>query len=122
MQLQLKFDEIQELKKERKDLKAQYKDALAQTDHYEEICEQIKELREKKKQIEARVQEDMGKDYERIEMLNREIKMETEALSELALNDYTKGEHVEVKDVYENKYVPEFVVKFKKDNHGQTTE
>ena len=116
----MQFEKIQELKKERKDLKAMYKDNLAQSDQYEEIVEKLKELRAKKKAIEAHVQNSMGRNYEKIEELDRQIKAEAEILSDLALNEYTEGKHVEVTDAFANKYAPQFTVKFRKDYTGKT--
>ncbi|KKQ39859.1 MAG: hypothetical protein US57_C0007G0003 [Candidatus Moranbacteria bacterium GW2011_GWC2_37_73] len=40
------FNHIREMKKEQKDLRDMYKDALVQADEYEEIVEEIKVLRE----------------------------------------------------------------------------
>ena len=39
------FNKIREMKKEQKDLRDMYKDALVQADKYEEIVEEIKVLR-----------------------------------------------------------------------------
>lgn len=113
-QLQMKFQELRDLKKERKDLKAMYKDALIQVDGYEEIAEEIKGLREKKKNIELKVQEEMGRSWERIEELNDEIKTQKTMLDDEAINTLMSGHTVEVKDEFDNEYEPEWSVKFKK--------
>lgn len=59
------FNHIREMKKEQKDLRDMYKDALVQADEYEEIVEEIKVLREKKQTIEARIQLQLGRAYEK---------------------------------------------------------
>ena len=112
-QLQIKFNETRELKKELKDLKEMYKDALIQDDDYEEICEEIKTLREKKKEIELRVQLQLGRAWEKIEELKDEIKVRKEIINDLAISDLMSGVTVEVRDEFENEYEPIWSVKFK---------
>lgn len=114
------FDRLREIKKEAKDLKDMYKDALVQADEYDEIVEQIKTLREKKKQIETRIQAEMGRAYEKLDDLKREVDTNKEMLSDIAMTTLMKGETVEVKDEYDNVYEPSFKVNFKKANAGST--
>jgi len=111
-QLQMQFIETRELKKELKDLKAMYKDALVQADDYEETCDQIVALREKKKEIELRVQAQLGRAYKKIEELKEEIKKQV--ITDLAITDLMSGKTVEVQDEFENDYEPEWSVKFVK--------
>ena len=70
------FNHIREMKKEQKDLRDMYKDALVQADEYEEIVEEIKVLREKKQAIEARIQLQLGRAYEKLEDLKHEVETE----------------------------------------------
>ncbi len=116
------FNKTREMKKEQKDLKEMYKDALAQADEYEEIIEQMKQLREKKKQIETRIQGQMGRAWDKLEDIKLEMETHKEMMSDIAMSTLMKGEKVEVKDEYENPYEPIFKVNFKKVNEGQTTE
>jgi len=116
------FSRTREMKKEQKDLRDMYKDALAQADNYEEIVEEIKKLREKKKKIEERIQGEMGKSWEKLEDLKYELETDKEMMSDIAMTTIMKGEAVAVKDEYENPYEPIFKVNFKKVNEGQTTE
>lgn len=116
------FNHTREMKRERKDLRDMYKDALAQADEYEEIVEQIKELREKKKAIEARIQAQMGRSYEKIEDLTHEIETTKEMMNDVAISTLMKGETVEVHDEFDNQYEPEFSVKFHKNYTGKTVE
>jgi len=116
------FDRIREIRKEQKELKEMYKDALVQADKYEEIVEQIKELREQKKQVEARIQAEMGKAYEKLEDLKHEMESEKEMMNDIAISTLMKGETVAVTDEYQNSYEPLYSVKFKKADYGKTTE
>lgn len=110
------------MKKEQKDLKDMYKDALVQADEYEEIIEEIKTLREKKKQIETRVQQQLGRAWEKLDDLKREVESEKEMMNDIAITTLMKGETVEVKDEFDNPYEPIWKVNFKKNNMGKTVE
>ncbi|HEX8974605.1 MAG TPA: hypothetical protein VF817_03915 [Patescibacteria group bacterium] len=116
------FNQIREMKKEQKDLKEMYKDALAQADKYDEIVEEIKVLREKKKEIETRIQGELGRAWEKLDDLKREVDMQKEMMNDIALTTLMKGETVEVKDEFDNAYEPTWKVNFKKTNMGKTTE
>ncbi|EKE15575.1 MAG: hypothetical protein ACD_11C00133G0006 [uncultured bacterium] len=116
------FIKMREMKKEQKDLKDMYKDALVQANEYEEIVEKMKELREKKKQIETRIQAEMGKAWQKLDDIKYEMETQKEMMSDIAMTTLMKGEKVEVKDEYENPYEPIFKVNFKKTNEGQTVE
>ena len=115
------FNKIREMKKEQKDIRDMYKDALVQADKYEEIVEEIKVLREKKKEIEARVQAQLGRSWEKLENLKLEIETQKEMLNDIAISTLMKGETVAVKDEFDNAYEPIWKVNFKKTNLGQTT-
>ncbi|EKE11953.1 MAG: hypothetical protein ACD_14C00060G0002 [uncultured bacterium] len=115
------FNHIREMKKEQKDLRDMYKDALVQADEYEEIVEKIATLREKKKEIETRIQMQLGRAYEKFEDLKREVETEKEMMNDIALSTLMKGETVVVKDEYDNEYEPNWKVGFKKANGGTTT-
>jgi predicted phage-related endonuclease len=122
LNIQEVFIKIREMKKEQKDLRDMYKDAIAQADKYEEIVEEIKVLREKKKEIETRIQSELGRAWEKFEDLKVEMDAQKEMLSDIALTTLMKGETVVVKDEFENAYEPNWKVSFKKSNGGQTAE
>ncbi|KKQ13550.1 MAG: hypothetical protein US25_C0038G0003 [Candidatus Moranbacteria bacterium GW2011_GWE1_36_7] len=115
------FNHIREMKKEQKDLRDMYKDALVQADEYEEIVEEIKVLREKKQAIEARIQLQLGRAYEKLEDLKHDVETEKEMMNDIALSTLMKGETVVVKDEWDNEYEPAWKVAFKKANGGTTT-
>jgi hypothetical protein len=116
------FNKIREMKKEQKDLRDMYKDALVQADKYEEIVEEIKVLREKKKEIETRIQGQLGRSYEKLEDLKLEVETYKEMMNDIAISTLMNGETVAVKDEFNNAYEPIWKVNFKKTNLGQTME
>lgn len=116
MDIQEVFNKIREMKKEQKNLREMYKDALVQADKYEEITEEIKVLREKKKEIEARVQSQLGRSYEKLEDLKVEVDSQKEMLNDIAISTLMKGETVVAKDEFDNVYEPVWKVNFKKTN------
>ncbi|MBU3924847.1 hypothetical protein KJ854_02835 [Patescibacteria group bacterium] len=112
--IQEAFDRISQIKKEQKNAKAAYKDALENSDNHRKISEEMKSLREKKKQIETIIQKDLGDMYQKIEDLDLELKGQKEMIGDIAISSLMKGETVEVKDEYGNFYEPVWSVKFKK--------
>lgn len=112
--IQESFDRINQLKKEQKNAKSAYKDALENSDNHRKISEEMKSLREKKKQIETIIQKDLGDMYRKIEDLDLELKGQKEMIGDIAISSLMKGETVEVKDEYGNFYEPVWSVKFKK--------
>lgn len=113
------FDRISQLKKEQKNAKGAYKDALDNSDNYRKMTEELKTLKEKKKQTETLIQRELGAQFQKIEDLKLEMESNKEMLSDIALTTVMKGETVEVKDEYGNVYEPVWSVKFKK-NESKT--
>ncbi len=113
------FDRISQLKKEQKNAKGAYKDALDNSDNYRKMTEELKALKEKKKQTETLIQRELGAQFQKIEDLKLEMESNKEMLSDIALTTVMKGETVEVKDEYGNVYEPVWSVKFKK-NESKT--
>ena len=112
--LQSIFNHIQEMKKDMKTIKREYADTLANADDLELLVEELKKLKERKKQIEIRVQEQMGKRYAELEELKDEVESEQQMLNDIAMTTLMDGKTVEVMDEYQNRYEPVFSVKFKK--------
>jgi hypothetical protein len=108
------FNRIQKSKKEAKDIKLIYRDALANSNALKDVTEEIKALREKKKKIEDGLKEDFRSEFDKLEVLKADIENDTMLLSDAALTQYIKGEGLEIRDEYENKYEPIFKVQFKK--------
>ena len=116
------FEKNREMKKEQKEIRDMYKDSLVQADEYEEIVDKIKELREKKKEIETRVQGQMGRAWEKLDDIKQELESNKEMMTDIAMTTLMKGEKVAVKDEFDNSYEPIWKVNFKKVNEGQTAE
>lgn len=112
--IQTVFDRVQESKKKLKDLKATVKEALQGMSGYRDIVDQMKTLREKKKQIEAMVVSSFKSEFTQIEDLQIDIESDQQLLTDIAMTNVAKGSTIEVKDEYENEYEPQFAVKFKK--------
>lgn len=112
--LQSIFKHIQEMKKEQKEIKKEYRDSLAQSLDYTELLEQISKLKERKQQIELRTKESMGRRWEKHDELKDEVESEQEMLNDMAMTTLMDGKTVEVTDEYSNKYEPIFSVRFKK--------
>ena len=108
------FNHIQEVKKTAKDIRGAYKDALATSQDYVDICEKIKTLRERKKQIEASTKQDFTGEFTKLDDYKIDLESDFTMLSDAAMSKLMKGETVEVKDEYDNTYEPVFTVKFKK--------
>lgn len=112
--LQEAFNRIQEIKKEQKKIKAAYRDALSTSPSYKEITDQLKELKEKKKQIEEGIKIDFSSEFTKLDDMKIDLESENELISDIALTQMMKGETVKVTDQYENSYEPIFSVRFKK--------
>ena len=112
--LQTVFNRMEEAKKKQKDLKRIYKDALDQATEYQEIKEELKSLREKKKRIETAVKEQFSQEIIQIEDLKIDIESDTEMLTDIALTMMSKGESIDITDADQNEYEPLFKVRFKK--------
>jgi len=112
--LQSVFSRIQELKKEQKEIRTVYKDALKNSNEYQNILEKIDALKTRKKEIEDGIKDDLKSSFEKLENLKYDIASENELMSDIALNQLVKGESISITDQYENQYEPIFSVRFKK--------
>ena len=101
-------------KRERRDLKKRVKEAFDQSKEYQDLLEQIAALKAKKAQMEAAIEEEYSQELQKIDDLKKSIDADAQMLTDLSLNMLMKGEKVELTDVFDNKYEPEFKVKFKR--------
>lgn len=113
-QLQEIFNRIKDSKKEQKDIKVIYRDALSTSSEYQNISEELKTLKERKKTIEADIRSQFSKELDKLEQIKLDIATDNELLSDIALTQLMKGETIALTDEYENEYEPSFSVKFKK--------
>ncbi|MCA9365091.1 MAG: hypothetical protein KC736_04315 [Candidatus Moranbacteria bacterium] len=112
--LQEIFDKMQELKKEQKELGRAYKNELAADPNYENVVEEVKQVKIKKEQIETETKNSLGRDWDRFEEVKREIAALQEMASDVAFNTLVEGKSIELKDKYNNEYAPVYKVSFKK--------
>jgi hypothetical protein len=110
------FKRIEENRKKLKDLKDGYKDGLIATGEWEDLNEEIKTLREKKKQVENRVKEQFSSEMIKMDDLKIDIDSDKEMLTDIAVSQMMKGENINITDKYDNEFEPVFSVKFKKVN------
>jgi predicted nuclease with TOPRIM domain len=108
------FNDLQIAKKEAKEIRKEYKDILTQDSDYQEIMEELKVLRETKKQHELSAQNDMGTRWEKLEDLKTEIKELQEMISDISLTTLMDGKTVEVRDENDVLYEPNYAVSFRK--------
>jgi len=114
--LQEIFTRLRETKKQQKVIKSQYRDALNGSTEYSAVVEDLKNLREKKKQIEEGIKADMADNFNKLEDLKYDLATDLELLNDAALTTLMKGEKVEVTDEYDQPYEPKFKVSFIKIN------
>lgn len=112
--LDLVFKETIKLKRDARELKAAFKEALERTPTYRSVTEDIAALREKKKKIEEQVKSEFAKEIDKLEDIKLDISEHQMMTTDLALNKFMKGEKVEIVDEYGCVYEPIFTVKFKK--------
>jgi hypothetical protein len=112
--LQEVFNRIRETRTKSKEIRKMYQDSLIANQEYQEVKEKLEELKIRKKQIEAQIQEDQTADFQKLDAYKMHVKNDLEMLSDLALNKLVSGETVEVVDEAGSKYEPLFTVKFKK--------
>ncbi len=120
--LQELLNEIRTLKAERKKIKDSLKDELSHDERYKQVNEELSTLKLERKSIETRVHESVPGEAQKLEDLDQEIKASEELLSDLAFNLIMKNESIELKDEYENTYLPQMKVTFKKETPGAKRE
>lgn len=106
--IQKVFDDIQELKKERRELNKEYKYLLDNDNKHGELVNKLKVFREKKKAI-----EDANK-TPRLEEIKDEIADANQMISDIAVATLMNGESISLKDKYDTEYEPIYKVSFKK--------
>jgi len=108
------FARIAENKKKLKDLRTSLKNALSNSMSYQDLTEQMKKLRDKRKQVESEIRGQFAKEIQEMEDLKIDVDSDIQVLSDIALTSIMKGEQVEIKDEYDNAYEPILKVTFKK--------
>jgi predicted nuclease with TOPRIM domain len=112
--LQEVFNRIQQTKKEQKELKSMYRDALNNSGAYQRSQEELKKLKEEKKKYEDGIKQEFASEFDKLDILKNELMNDSQLLSDMVLAQVAKGEKVEIKDQYDTQYEPLFSVRFKK--------
>jgi len=114
--IQTVFNRIQKRRKELKETRKMYKEALDGDSRHPNITEEISTLHQKKKKIELEIQEHLGDAYMKLEELRDDIATDQQMLNDIALNMLMDGQTVAATDEYNNHYEPEFKVTLRKAN------
>ncbi len=107
--------EILEKQKKKKDLGQTIKDAFGNYKEFKDLEEEMKKLRERRKQIEAQVRTQYSSEFNDLDEVNQDIKDTKMVLSDLIWNEVMKNNTVEVVDEWDHHYVPQIVASLKKD-------
>jgi hypothetical protein len=113
--IQQVYQSMQEKKQELKELNQMFKDEISSDKRHKAIVDEMTKLRNEKRGIEQDMKGNNLKDYQRQEDLKLDIKSDKELLADLALNMYIAEENVEIVDAHNQRWVPEFSVRFRKD-------
>lgn len=108
------FNRIKDKQREQKILRETYRNLQTNSTAYQEVIEELKILKDKKKKIEDGFKAEMKTELAQLDGLKSDIASDREMLSDIALTQLIKGEKVGVTDEYNNKYEPMFTVRFKK--------
>lgn len=108
------YNELQENKKSQKEIRREYKDALVNANEYEETIEELKKLKEKKKQIENLTQAKLGARWDEYEKLKAKQAELDQMVTDIAMSTLMEGKTVAIKDEFDNAYEPVYKITFKK--------
>lgn len=108
------FNRIQTTKKEQREIKKIYKEALINSQSYQDVLADLTKLKDKKKHLEDAIREDFSSEFNKLDTLKLDIENDTMLLSDAALTKLVKGENVQIEDTDGKTYEPIFTVRFKK--------
>jgi len=108
------FKRVQDYKKEQRDLKTMYRDALSTSAEYQSVKEELEALKLRKKKIEMAIQTSFKEEFDKLEGLKLNIAGDNQLMSDLALNQIMAGETIRLVDENKVEYDPIFTVRFKK--------
>ena len=108
------FERIQKTKRELKDLKTMYSDALRNSQQYQNLKEDLKGMKEKKMKIENQIKTDFASELNKMDNLKADIENDAQLMSDIAVSKLANGQNIEITDQDQNQYEPVFKVTFKK--------
>jgi hypothetical protein len=106
------FNRIEEARKEQREIRSVYRDMLAASEEYEQVADELKTLKTRKKQIEVGLQNQMSSKWQQFELLQRGIVQDRQLLADAALKDLLGGQPVRVTGLRDEEYEPLFAVRF----------
>ena len=101
--------------RKKKDLTRTIRDAQGDYKEYADISEQIKKLRERKKQLDSQIRNEYSSEFSDLESVKIDIKDSRMVLSDLIWNELMKNNSVEIVDEDNNHFVPQVIVTLKKE-------
>lgn len=108
------FNRIKKMKEETKEIRKMYKESLSNSGAYKQVTDELKTLKEKKKEIENSIKTDFKDEFDKLDTLKADIESDQILINDIALTKMMNGETLEITDEYNNKYEPVFTVNFKK--------
>ena len=67
------FNRIQEIKKEQKELRKSYRDALVNSQQYQKVIEELRVLKDKKRSIEDAMKSESRAEMEKLDVLKNDL-------------------------------------------------
>ena len=108
------FNQIQDLKQIKKEISKEYRDTLEQTAGYEDLKEEVKTMREKKKFKEDQVRASLGAHWGEFEDATAKIAELEQMLTDIAMTTLMDGNSINIKDKNNVEYEPSYKITFKK--------
>ncbi|NCT54682.1 hypothetical protein GW758_01830 [Candidatus Falkowbacteria bacterium] len=108
------FKRVQENKKESRELKKAYRDALSVNGEYQDLVEELEALKLKKKKVEISIKDSFKEEFDKLEGLKLHIAGDNQLISDLAVKKLSEGELIKLVDENKVEYEPVFSVRFKK--------
>lgn len=113
------FFKIQDTKKKQREIRSLYREALRQSQSYQDVLHELQAMREKKKTIEQKIRVEYARDLEKLDEMIQELKEDHSKLADMVLSSLMRGEIIKVHDTYNNVYGPIVKVTFKKSDEQE---
>ena len=114
------FFKIQDTKKKQREIRTLYREALRQSQSYQDVLRDGQTLREKKKGIEQKIRAEYARDLEKLDALVEELKADHSKLADMVLSAIARGEIIKVRDTHNTVYDPIVKVTFKKSDEQES--
>ncbi len=111
--------ELESKRRELREINKMMRDELSASKQYCDLVDEGKTLRDKKASIVNEIRGRNSEALDKIDLLKLEIKAMTEKLSDVAINRYAAKESIEFMDENNNRWMPVFTVKFKKEEAAE---